>query len=183
MRCRPTVVRSSPSASTSSIYGYARCGGAVKKIVPRGKGSGGWQTTSFPNRVSFISGPVSASPSDTRGGSRMPELGPYGSVRGALSNERPYRDLAKTRPNLRQRLRLPAPSFRQSAPVELAALGLRQGGAEHDLLRRLEGRQPITAIAQQLIDRRARPRHHIAHDLLAVDRVRHADGGDLDHLG
>jgi hypothetical protein len=24
----------------------------------------------------------------------MPELGPYGSVRGALSNERPYRDLA-----------------------------------------------------------------------------------------
>ena len=34
----------------------------------------------------------SASPSDTRGGSRMPESGPYGSVRGALSNERPYRD-------------------------------------------------------------------------------------------
>jgi hypothetical protein len=27
------------------------------------------------------------------GGSRMPELGPYGSVRGALSNERPYGDL------------------------------------------------------------------------------------------
>src|SRR3982074_304666 len=92
MRCRPTVVRSSPSASTSSIYGYARCGGAVKKIVPRGKGSGGWQTTSFPNRVSFISGPKSALPSDTRGGSRMPQLGPYGSVRGALSNERPYRE-------------------------------------------------------------------------------------------
>jgi hypothetical protein len=33
-------------------------------------------------------------PSHTQGGSRMPELGPYGSVRGALSNERPYRDLA-----------------------------------------------------------------------------------------
>jgi hypothetical protein len=32
-------------------------------------------------------------PSHTQGGSRMPELGPYGSVRGALSNERPYRDL------------------------------------------------------------------------------------------
>jgi hypothetical protein len=31
-------------------------------------------------------------PSYTQGGSRMPELGPYGSVRGALSNERPYRD-------------------------------------------------------------------------------------------
>ena len=28
-------------------------------------------------------------PSHTQGGSRMPELGPYGSVRGALGNERP----------------------------------------------------------------------------------------------
>ena len=26
----------------------------------------------------------------------MPELGPYGSVRGALSNERPYRDFGRT---------------------------------------------------------------------------------------
>src|SRR4029453_5672677 len=34
-----------------------------------------------------------ALPSHTQGGSRMPELGPYGSVRGGLSNERPYRDL------------------------------------------------------------------------------------------
>ena len=34
-----------------------------------------------------------ASPSNTRGGSRVPELGPLGSVRGALSNERLYRDL------------------------------------------------------------------------------------------
>ncbi len=31
-------------------------------------------------------------PSNTRGGSRMPELGPYGSVRGARGNSRPYRD-------------------------------------------------------------------------------------------
>ena len=38
-----------------------------------------------------------ALPSHTQGGSRMPELGPYGSVRGALSNERPYRD-PPTRP-------------------------------------------------------------------------------------
>ena len=36
--------------------------------------------------------PASASPSNTQGGSRMPELGTYGSVRGALSNERPYRE-------------------------------------------------------------------------------------------
>src|SRR5215207_8624230 len=32
-------------------------------------------------------------PSHTQGGSRVPELGPLGSVRGALSNGRPYRDL------------------------------------------------------------------------------------------
>src|SRR5437667_8648957 len=49
--------------------------------------------TFSPGPASFIRGPKSASPSNTRGGSRMPELGPYGSVRGALSNERPYRDL------------------------------------------------------------------------------------------
>jgi hypothetical protein len=34
----------------------------------------------------------SEAPLHTRGGSRMPELGPYGSVRGARSNARPYRD-------------------------------------------------------------------------------------------
>src|SRR4029079_14866899 len=28
-----------------------------------------------------------------------------------------------------------------------------------------------------------RPRHHVAHHLLAVDRVGHPDGGDLDQLG
>src|SRR5262245_36909070 len=43
--------------------------------------------------ASFIRGRKSASPSGTRGGSRVPEWGPLGSVRGALSNERPYRDL------------------------------------------------------------------------------------------
>jgi hypothetical protein len=40
-----------------------------------------------------------ALPSHTQGGSRMPELGPYGSVRGALSNERPYRDLRNVAAN------------------------------------------------------------------------------------
>ena len=38
---------------------------------------------------------ASASPSSTRGGSRMRESRTYGSVRGALSNERPYRDRRK----------------------------------------------------------------------------------------
>ncbi len=33
----------------------------------------------------------------TQGGSRVPKLGPLGSVRGALSNERPYRDQSSLR--------------------------------------------------------------------------------------
>src|SRR3954466_8478704 len=48
-----------------------------------------------PDRTSFTPGRVNVSPSDTQGGSRVPELGPLGSVRGALSNERPYRDLRR----------------------------------------------------------------------------------------
>jgi hypothetical protein len=38
-----------------------------------------------------------ASPSNIQGGSRMREFRPYGSVRGALSNGRPYRDIYETR--------------------------------------------------------------------------------------
>src|SRR3984893_6239356 len=41
---------------------------------------------------SFTPGPISALPSPTRGGRRMRESCTYGVVRGALSNERPYRD-------------------------------------------------------------------------------------------
>src|SRR2546430_17625097 len=53
--------------------------------------------TFSPGPASFIRGPKSALPSNTRGGGRVPEWGPLGSVRGALSNERPYRD-PPTRP-------------------------------------------------------------------------------------
>jgi hypothetical protein len=35
---------------------------------------------------------VCASPSNTQGGSRMREIRPYGSVRGARRKARPYRD-------------------------------------------------------------------------------------------
>ena len=44
------------------------------------------------SRASFIPGRASASPSNTQGGSRMREFGTSGSVRGAASNGRPYRD-------------------------------------------------------------------------------------------
>jgi hypothetical protein len=55
-----------------------------------------WPMSSFPSRVSCTRGRGCASPSGTRGRSRVPELGPLGSVRGALSNERPYRELARS---------------------------------------------------------------------------------------
>src|ERR1700676_645580 len=37
----------------------------------------------------------------TQGGSRMPELGPYGSVRGARGNSRPYRESRISGPQCR----------------------------------------------------------------------------------
>ena len=43
-------------------------------------------------RVTGAGAHTASSPSHTQGGSRVPELGPLGSVRGALSNERSYRD-------------------------------------------------------------------------------------------
>ena len=63
-----------------------------QKTGQPGSGSSGWPTTGSRNRKSFIRGQRGASPLDTQGGSRMPELGPYGSVRGARSNSRPYRE-------------------------------------------------------------------------------------------
>src|SRR5271166_1770346 len=72
----------------------ARCGAAARRIAVRGTGWRGLWTTGSPDRVSFIHGRACALPSDTRGGSRMRESRTYGSVRGAPSNGRPYRDPA-----------------------------------------------------------------------------------------
>src|SRR6202022_3973449 len=80
------------SYSTSPISGAARYGSGARKTGRPGSGSSGWQTTGSRNRESFIRGQRVASPLDTQGGSRMPELGPYGSVRGARGNSRPYRE-------------------------------------------------------------------------------------------
>jgi hypothetical protein len=56
-------------------------------------------TPRTPSREGVTAGParirtakVDASPLNTRGGSRMREFRTYGSVRGARSNARPYRD-------------------------------------------------------------------------------------------
>ena len=74
--------RSVRSDTTSPISGDARSSDVARKLKRRGIGSRGWRMTGSPNRVSFIPGRKSASPSHTQGGSRMPELGTYGSVRG-----------------------------------------------------------------------------------------------------
>src|ERR1700761_4999928 len=48
--------------------------------------------TSSHNLESCTPGPINDLPSPTRGGRRMRESCTYGVVRGALSDERPYRD-------------------------------------------------------------------------------------------
>ena len=53
---------------------------------------------------------VRSSVRDTQGRSRVPELGPLGSMRGALSNGRPYRDhsvWAEQRPALARAVMAP----------------------------------------------------------------------------
>src|SRR6202158_3906476 len=65
---------------------------AVSTVESRGSGSSRSLMTGFLSRKSFFRGRSSALPSDTRGRSRMPELGTYGSVRGAAGNSRPYRE-------------------------------------------------------------------------------------------
>src|SRR5512132_2872545 len=89
----------------SPTSGGVRCSDAAKRTAAHGSGSRSWPTTGSRNPASFILGRANASPSNTQGGSRMPELGPYGSVRGALSNERPYRDQhLRSRPQLENRV-------------------------------------------------------------------------------
>src|SRR6266446_2889434 len=85
-QCQPTFGHLGRSVFGSSTSGAARSGGAVRRTARPGDGSRSWRMTFSPGPASFIRGPKSASPSNTRGGSRVPEW-------GALSNERPYRDL------------------------------------------------------------------------------------------
>src|SRR6266567_154196 len=92
MPCRPTVRRWLHSASSSPNSGNDRSGDEARKMARLGSRSRSWPKIGSRNRISFIHGLEYASPSPTQGGSRMRESRTYGSVRGALSNERPYRD-------------------------------------------------------------------------------------------
>src|SRR4051794_38664110 len=76
----------------SSISGVAPCAGAARGTGRPGATWTGWPRASCPDPGSPIPGPSNASASNTQGGSRMRESRPYGSVRGALSKARPYRD-------------------------------------------------------------------------------------------
>jgi hypothetical protein len=87
--CRPTRHRSEHSAITWSTSGAARCRDAVSTVGSPGSGSSRSLMTGSLRRESFFRGRSSALPSDTQGRSRMPELGTYGSVRGAAGNSRP----------------------------------------------------------------------------------------------
>ena len=69
------------------------CGGAARRIGLTWERMTKLADDWLPKPRSFILGRTIASPSNTRGGSRMRESRTYGSVRGALSNERPYRDI------------------------------------------------------------------------------------------
>jgi len=61
-----------------------------------------------------------ALPSTTRGGSRMRESRTYGSVRGALSNERPYRDRTCAVPTIFNRITVLNGGHGASAPLPSA---------------------------------------------------------------
>jgi hypothetical protein len=127
------IVQRATAMVLNAIYeGCARYGGAVRRIGSTGNGSTGSPRNGSRNHASSISGPSNASPSGTQGRSRMPESGTYGSVRGALSNERPYRDsnggavLLQIRAILRNEairsINLPSPAFvrkrRAAMPVQ-----------------------------------------------------------------
>src|SRR5882724_13252282 len=92
MPCRPTVRRWLHSASSSPNSGNDRSGDEARKTARLGSRSRSWPKIGSRNRISFIHDLEYASPSPTQGGSRMRESRTYGSVRGALRNERPYRD-------------------------------------------------------------------------------------------
>src|SRR5258707_11553074 len=92
MPCRPTVRCWLHSASSSPSSGNDRSGDEARKTARLGSRSRSWPKIGSRNRISFIHGQEYASPSPTEGGSRMRESRAYGSVRGALRNERPYRD-------------------------------------------------------------------------------------------
>ena len=92
-RTRPTRDALAAFRTTSSTSGGARCGGAVRRTGRRGSGSTRWPTVGSPSRASSHPWPSSTLRRQTpKVGAVCGKYRPYGSVRGARSNARPYRD-------------------------------------------------------------------------------------------
>jgi len=75
-----------------SSSGAVRFGVVARRITRRGSAWVGWRPPFCLFRISSIPGRTTVSLSLTQGGSRVPELGSLGFVRGALSDGRSYRD-------------------------------------------------------------------------------------------
>jgi len=88
-QCQRTLAHSWPSDSPPPVSGDACFGAAARRMASRGNGSRRWRPTFFRTPYPFTPGLASVLLSNTRGGSRMRESRPYGSVRGASSNGRP----------------------------------------------------------------------------------------------
>jgi hypothetical protein len=83
--------------SDSAIGGAIRCGvdgakGGDQEERERAKHAPDTEPGARVTGARARTASSNACPLDTRGGSRMPELGLYGSVRGAAGNSRPYRE-------------------------------------------------------------------------------------------
>ena len=92
--CRPTSRHCAPSITTSRSHGCARYSAAARRIARRGSGSRRSHPTISRSQQPFIRGRRCALPSHTQGGSRVREFRSRGSVRGAVGNDRPYREQA-----------------------------------------------------------------------------------------
>jgi hypothetical protein len=118
MACRQTCRLSERSAITSLVFGCVRFGAVARRTSSRGSVSKSSPTIGFRSRRSFIPGRTRALPSDTQGGSRMRETRSYGSVRGAASNNRPYREHSFSAGRLLSGVRFPRP---KAVPMHLLA--------------------------------------------------------------
>jgi hypothetical protein len=92
MRSRPTSEAYVLFGIRSPTCGDARFGAVVNGTERPGPESPNWWLSSYPPLESPILGRMTALSSTTRGGSPVRELRSPGFGRGALSNERPYRD-------------------------------------------------------------------------------------------
>src|SRR6266540_34295 len=87
--------------------------------------------------------------------------------------------------NSRRQLHPLVPVVLQLVTQHLAAVAFRQFGNDEHLLGNFRRRQACPAVVDHggFAQAVAGLSHHVAHDLLAVDRVRHADRGGIEHVG